>query len=208
MSSYLDTLEKLPPEVIQNLLETGTSAVVSPEMQQYIQELNTALEVSRFTFSVTTAARKITLRHPNMSISTAKSRFYDAINFFHVDCNVTEEAWNAKYADFYDDLAAHCMLAKKYDTALRAKVLAQETRSKVNTGFKPEDFKAPVLIVTNSLKPEDFGYESKNLHNIATKYQEGKYESFIEKLDVSVEDKKRLRKDAGIQDVDYEEMKE
>lgn len=208
MSSYLDTLEKLAPEVIQNFRETGMSAVISPEMQQYIQELNTALEVSRFTFSVTSAARKIILRHPNLGISTAKSRFYDAINFFHVDCNVTEEAWNAKYADWYDDLAAHCMLAKKLDTALRAKVLAQETRSKVNTGFKPEDFKAPILIVTNSLKPEDFGYESKNLHNIATKYQEGKYESFIEKLDVSFEDKKRLKKDAGIQDVDFEEMKE
>lgn len=208
MSSYLDTLEKLPPEVIQSFRETDASAVITPEMQQYIRELNTALEISRFSFSVSRAAKQITLRHPGISISTAKSRFYDALNFFHVDCNVSEEAWNAKYADWYDDFADHCMKAKKYDTALRAKTLAQDTRSRVNTGFKPSDFKAPVLIVSNTLTSEDFGYESKNLHNIATKYQEGKYGLFIDKLDVSDEDKKRLKKDAGIKDVDYEEVKE
>lgn len=208
MSSYLDTLEKLPPEIIQSFRETNESAVIPPEIQQYIRELNTALEISRFTFSVSRAAKQIILRHPGMSVSTAKSRLYDAINFFHVDCNVSEEAWNAKYADWYDDFADHCLVAKKYDTALRAKTLAQDTRSRVNTGFKPADFKAPVLIVSNTLTPEDFGYESKNLHNIATKYQEGKYELFIERLEVSDEEKKRLKKDAGIKDVDYEEIKE
>ena len=86
--------------------------------------------------------------------------------------------------------------------------MAHETRSRVNTGFKPSDFKAPVLIVSSSLKPEDFGYESKNLHQIATKFKEGQYELFIEKLEVSSEDKKRLKKDAGIEDVDFQEVEE
>ena len=208
MSSYLATLEKIPPEIIEDFRRSDKSSVISPEIQQYIRELTTALEISRFTFSVTNAARKIVLRHPELSIATAKTRFYDALNFFHVDCNVTEEAWNAKYADWYDDFAEHCLLAKKYDTALRAKTLAHETRSRVNTGFKPSDFKAPVLIVSSSLKPEDFGYESKNLHQIATKFKEGQYEVFIEKLEVSNEDKKRLKKDAGIEDVDFQEVEE
>lgn len=208
MSSYLNTLEKLSPDLIQEFQKTGRSAVISPEMQQYIRELNSAFEISRFNFSVTYAAQLIVMRHPGMSISTAKARFYDAINFFHVDCNIKEEAWNAKYADWYDDFADHCLKAGKHDTALRAKIKAQETRQQVNTGFKPEDFQAPVLIVSNSLKAEDFGYESKNLHNIATKYQNGMYGNFIEKLDIPDADKKRLRKDAGIEDIDFEEVKE
>lgn len=208
MSSYLDTLQQLPPEVIQDFRETGKSVAISPEMQQYIRELNTALEISRFTFSVTRAAQQIVLRHPGMSQSTAKSRFYDALNFFNVDCNVTEEAWNVKYADWYDEFADHCMLAQKFDTSLRAKALAQATRQKVNTGFKPSDFQAPVLIVSNTLTPEDFGYDSKNLHQIATKYKDGQYETFIDKLDIPDEDKKRLKRDAGIDYADFEEVKE
>ena len=57
MSSYLATLEKIPPEIIEDFRRSDKSSVISPEIQQYIRELTTALEISRFTFSVTNAGK-------------------------------------------------------------------------------------------------------------------------------------------------------
>ncbi len=159
--NYLETLEKLPVDIIANFRKTGRTSAISPDLQQYIREISSALEISRYEFSVTRAAEKLMLRYPDLSLSTAKSRYYDAINFFHVDNNVSNEAWDDRYADWFDDFASICVRAKKFETGYKAKTKAHNIRTSKEARLKPEDFQAPVFIVSPKMKPDDFGFEKK-----------------------------------------------
>lgn len=204
--SNLARLEKIDPLVIQEYRRTGISLAIPEDLQQYIKEISDAFEVSKYEGSVTRAAKKICERNPSLTLPTAKRRYYDAITYFHVNNNVANEVWNHFYADKFEDLAKLCIAKGKEEAAGRFFAKAHELRTVDPDTINPEDLKPPVFIITDKLSPEDLGYENKNLQEIASKATQGKYAEMISSLPIEKEEKEKLYKDAGIEDVDFEEM--
>ena len=58
------------------------------------------------------------------------------------------------------------------------------------------------------IQPEDLGYEKKSIKEIAAKHNEGFYIKLINELPVEKSDKKRLLRDADIQEVEFLETNE
>ena len=100
-------------------MKKGKSMVISTDLQQYIRELDTVIELKqqqRFD-NITRLARQLMLRFPSLSLTTAKERVYDAYNFFHVNDSVSEDIWDAVYADKMEDLAQLCIAKGKEEEA-------------------------------------------------------------------------------------------
>ncbi len=204
--SYLSRLEKLDPIIIQEFRRTQKSLAIPDDLQQYIIQISDAFEISKHEGSVTRAAKEICLRHPNLTLPTAKKRYYDAITYFHVNNNVSNEVWDHYYADKFEDLAKLCLVKHKYEAAGRFFSKSHELRTKESDSINPEDLKPPVFIITDKLSPEDLGFENKNLQEIASKAAQGKYAEIINSLPIDKEEKEKLYRDAGIEDVEYLEL--
>lgn len=209
MSSYLEKLDRLSPEVIASFRETGKSGAIELALQQFILQMDSVMEIKdsyRFD-NVTLIAKELLARRPELKLlRTAKKRVYDAYSFFHVSDSVSNKVWDNIYADKMEDLAHMCIAKGKEETALRAFLEAHRFRTQALNRISPEDLKPPVFIISPNLKPEDFGFEKASLHNIASKYQNGKYAQLIDKLPISDSEKDRLYNDAGIDIETVEEI--
>ena len=58
------------------------------------------------------------------------------------------------------------------------------------------------------ITPEELGYSKKSLKEIASKHNEGFYLNLIDKLPIEKEEKKRLLRDADIQEAEFTEVNE
>ncbi len=204
--SYLARLEKIDSEVIQEFRKTKHSLVIPSDLQQYILQISAAFEIAKYEGSVTRAAKKICVQFPHLNLPTAKKRYYDAITYFHVNNNVSNEVWDHYYADKFEDLAKLCLAKNKDEAAGRFFAKAHELRTKESDSINPEDLKPPVFIITDKLSPEDLGFENKNLQEIASKATQGKYAEIINSLPIDKQEKEQLFQDAGIEDVDFEDV--
>ncbi len=204
--SFLARLEKLDPEVIQSFRKTQISLVIPADLQEYILQISSAFEIAKHEGSVTRAAKKLCEQYPALTLPTAKKRYYDAITYFHVNNNVSNEVWDHFYADKFENLATMCLAKGKEEAAGRFIAKAHELRTKESDSINPEDLKAPVFIITDKLSPEDLGFENKNLQEIASKATQGKYAEIINALPIDKKEKDALFRDAGIEDVDYEDV--
>jgi hypothetical protein len=201
---YLAQLELLPLPIINNFRKTGKSSAMKAELQQYVRELDAVMrikETERFD-NVTRIARKLQAIYPNLAFTSAKERVYDAFNFFHVNDTVSTDAWDAVYADKMEDLAALCLAKGNEKTAKEALALAHDYRTKAKSRIKPEDMTGNTYVISIDIKPEDLGFETDNLKEIARKKRDGYYLEMINSLNTSGSEKKRLMQDAGITDAE------
>jgi hypothetical protein len=97
----IQQLQTLPQEIVERFLETRDAKKLGiPEkLAEYILQLNEAANLHRRIHSITDCALRLQKDYPHLSISTCKSRIYDAINYLNSDCTVTSTAWNLFYAD-------------------------------------------------------------------------------------------------------------
>jgi len=205
--SYLERIEILPAEVIADFRSTGRSASMPVPLQQFIRELDAVMEIRdilKFN-NISAIARELRKRYPALSHRTAMTRVYDALTFFHVDDNVSNDVWDKIYADKMEDLAKLCIINNKEEIAYKCLIRAHEYRTKRESRIRPEDLQAPIFIISPNIKPEDLGYEKASLLEIARKANEGKYINMIDSLPLTDEEKKKLYLDAGI---DMEEAQE
>ena len=163
------------------------------------------------TLSITRASQKLRLRilaeqNQDIPIRTCKSRIYAALNYFNVDNNVPVKIWENDFADKYQDLALMAIemddlrTAKQcYDAARAARIAASEATAR-------EADWAPVFIISPDITPEQMGFETQSLKEIARKSNDGFYIKLISELKVDESERKRLLRDADIQDVDFEEL--
>jgi hypothetical protein len=143
--SLKDKFESLHPDIISDFLNTGQSEAISPELQSYILIIDKIPALHRKYPSVTTCARMMMKLYPkdNLSFHTARAYIYDAINYFHLNSTVRNEAWNNLYADKADEMHNICVKAGDLKTAKEYLALAKEWRHNPN-----ED-----IIDTSKLKP-------------------------------------------------------
>lgn len=197
---YLEKLNQFAPEIIRDFRKTHKSSALPAEMQQFIIEIETVLEIREDikTDNISRIAKELNKRFPQMHFDTARSRVYNSINFFHVNSNVSNKAWDSLYADKYEDLAKVSLAKGNEITAKLCYDKAYELRTRSESGFTSEDFKKPIFIITNRLVAEEIGFGKKNLKEIARKAQDGQYISLIKGLEISKEDKETLLNDAGL----------
>jgi hypothetical protein len=204
--TYLERIQILPPETIESFRITGQSTIISAELQDFILQLDASARVLRYEGNITRAAQKLRNEFPALNIHTAKTRIYDALNFFHLDAAVSQSVWDNYYADRYEDLFKLCLAADKVEAARRNLDRAYELRSRASAAINPDNIKAPVFIITADLKPEDLGFENRKMYDIARKDEQGQYLKLIDSLNTTDENKKRLRNDAGIQETEFEDI--
>ena len=115
--------------------------------------------------------------------------------------------WDKVYADFFDDLSRLSIASGKEATALRAAELAHKLRTTVREAQEYQ-WRAPVYLININVKPEDLGYESQRLADIARRAEDRKFAEMIGSLETTEAEKARLLADAGIKSVEYEKVDE
>lgn len=209
--NYLETIDKLHPDLISAFLTTGKCDGIPEEIQLFLKQLQWAAEIYEYERNITRAAKNLRIRilaqqHLSVDVRTCKARIYAAINYFNVDNNVSIKVWENNYADKYEDLAKLAAVRGDYKTQGNCYAEALECRRRASEADQADRQWAPVFIISPDIAPEDFGYKKRSLKEIARKSNEGFYINLIDSLPIEKEDKIRLLRDADIQDVEGEEI--
>lgn len=209
----LDILDKLHPDLISSFLSTGKSEGIPKDVQLFLKQLQWAAEIYEYERNITRAAKQLRFRINSMqSISlddrTCKARIYAAINYFSIDNNVSIKVWESNYADKYEDLARLCAVAEDYKTQAKCYAAALECRRRASEIAEADRDLGIVFLISPDLTPEDLGYTKASLKEIAAKHNNGFYLNLIDNLPIEKVEKKRLLKDADIQEAEYEEINE
>ena len=205
--TYLETLDKLHPDIISAFLSSGKSDSIPEQVQLFLKQLQWAAEIYEFEHNITRAAKQLrmrvtTLQHVDIDIRTCKARIYAAINYFNIDNNVSIKIWESNFADKYEDLAKLCAVRGDYKTQKECYKEAAECRRRSSEIAEADRDLGVVFLITPTITPEQLGYTKKNLKEIAHKHNEGFYLELIKSLPVEISEKKRLLRDADIQEAE------
>lgn len=205
--SYLDTLDKLHPDIVHHFLQTGESKGIPEELQLFIKQLQYAAEVYEYERNISRAAKKLRIRilteqKIDVSERTCKARIYAALNYFNIDNNVPVKVWENDFADKYQDLAKLAIANDDLKTARACYDSARSCRISAAEASARESDWAPVFLISPEITAEQMGFARESLKEIAKKNNEGYYLNLIDSLPVDKKEKKRLLADADISDVE------
>lgn len=202
----LQTLQKYRVEDIQAFLQTRQSSVIAADMQTYILQLDTVARLMHTNcLSVRKSIDQLRREWPELTVSQARGIYYDALDYYYFDDSSSAKSWDMVYADQLEDLKTLAIAADKYDVALKCIIKAHELRTTVRES-ESHNWQAPVFLININVKPEDLGYESKKLADIARRADDRKYREMIMSLETTDAEKTRLLKEAGIETVDPVKM--
>lgn len=211
--TQLDTLDKIHPDLISAFLTTGKCDGIAPDVQIFLKQLQWAAEIYEYERNITRAAKQLRQRinaqqQINIDERTCKARIYAAINYFSIDNNVSIKVWESNYADKYEDLAKLCAAAEDYKTMGKCYSAALECRLRASEIAEADRDLGIVFLISPELSSEDLGYSKASLKEIAAKHNKGFYLNLIDSLPIKKVEKKRLLRDADIQEAEYEELNE
>lgn len=201
-------LQNTDTDDIQAFLATRQSATIPQDLQDYILQLDTVNRLLHYNrLSVRRAIDQIRKEWPTLTVAQARGIYYDAIDYFYHDDSASAAGWDRIYADQLDDLKLLAIEAGKYNTAMQCMLKAHELRTTVR---EAQDFKwqAPVYYVNINVRPEDLGYKTQKLADIARRYEDQEYAAMINSLDTTDAEKERLMRDAGIKTVEYKKVED
>lgn len=209
----MDNLEKIGsihPDVIDEFIRTGKTTVIPPELQQIINQMVFAMQIWSTERNITLAAKRLQTRteaeqNVKLNIHTAKSRIYAALNYFDVDCNVSENVWLRDYANKFEDMVKMALAKGRVEIAERCMDKAKECRLQATAADKQASL-GVVYVMSSDITPEDLGFTSRSKKEIARKANDGIYAKIIDSLDIPEPEKKRLREDAEIKGVPFTEI--
>ncbi|HOG05705.1 MAG TPA: hypothetical protein PK978_05660 [Paludibacter sp.] len=205
----IEHLQKLPVEIVERFLELrdAKKTGIPQELADYILQVNEAANLNRRYQSIIECAKRLQKVYPTLSISTCKSRIYDAINYFNSDSSVTSEAWNNYFADQMMKLAEVNLVAHELREVRICfeKARAYRIAASANA-INPDRVKFKPQIVSADMELERMGIKKKGLLDAYRKAL-----ALIDSRDISMSDKERLKdeveKELGITEVDYENIK-
>lgn len=177
------------------------------DVQHFLKQLQWAAEIFEFERNIKRAASQLRVRilanqHLSLDLRTCMARIYAAINYFHIDNNVSIKVWESNFADRYENIAKICLMKGDYKTMKACEDAALECRRRASEIAETDKDWAPVFLISPTLTVEDAGFKKKKLKEIARKSNEGYYINLIESLPVDKEEKKRLLEDANIFEVE------
>lgn len=201
-------LQNTNTDDIQAFLATRQSATIPQALQDYILQLDTVNRLLHYNrLSVRKGIDQLRKEWPTLTVAQARGIYYDAIDYFYHDDTASAAGWDRIYADQLDDLKLLAIEAGKYNTAMQCMLKAHELRTTVR---EAQDFKwqAPVYYVNINVRPEDLGYKSQKLADIARRYEDQEYAAMINSLETTDAEKERLLRDAGIKTVEYKKTED
>lgn len=204
----LAILKKYSIEDLQQFLQARQSSVIQADMQNYILQLDTvARMMHRNRISVRESIAQLRKEWPELTVSQARGIYYDALDYYYFDDTSSAKSWDMVYADQLEDLKTLAIAADKYDVAFKCIVKAHELRTKVRES-ETHDWQAPVFLININVRPEDLGYESRKIADIARRAEDRKYREMIMSLETTDKEKERLLQEAGIRTVEPEKEEE
>lgn len=207
--TYLEKLGKYHPDIIDEFIRTGKSSLIPNDIQKIIWQLVWSMEIYHNDSNIVRCAKKLqtktkAIQGVDIDISTAKSRIYAALSYFDVDCNVSEAIWLRDAANKFEDLKKYALAAGKIEAAGRFQEKAVDYRIRAAAADRQVSL-GVVYVMSSELAPEDLGFTSKNKKEIARRAKDGYYLKLIDDLPISDKEKSRLKADAEIIDVEFEE---
>lgn len=201
-------VSKLDIDDIQSFLQTRKSASIPQTLQTYILQLDSVARIIHTNrISVRAAIIQIRREWPELSVAQARSIYYDGLAYFYHDDQASAAMWDQVYADKLDDIGLLALKSGKEATALRAAELAHKLRTTVREAQEYQ-WKAPIYLININVKPEDLGYKSQKLADIARRAEDRKFAEMIGSLETTEAEKARLLADAGIKTVEYEKVED
>lgn len=209
----MDSLSNLHPDLVQRFLKTGEGKGIPQEIQEFIVQLQFAAEIYEHERNISRAAKLLSTRVKvqtgvDLSEGACKDRIYSAITYFNIDNNVAVKVWENDFANKYEDLAKYCIAKDDTKTAKRCYDAALECRVRASEAADKEASWAPVFILSPDVSLTQLGFEKKSLKEIARKHNEGYYLNLINNLPIETKEKKRLLRDANIDEAEFEEMED
>lgn len=201
-------VSKLDIDDIQSFLQTRKSALIPQSLQTYILQLDTVARIIH-TNRISVRAAIIQLRRewPDLTTAQARGIYYDGLEYFYHDAQASAAMWDQVYADKMDDICTLAIKSGKEATALRATELAHKLRTTARESQEYE-WKAPVYLININVKPEDLGYKTQKLADIARRAEDRKFAEMIGSLETTDAEKERLLADAGIKSVEYTKIED
>lgn len=199
-------LEKLHPDIVQHYRRTGKAEGIPEKVKEFIDILDRAAEIFNTEKNIARAARMLQGDF-DIAFQTARQRIYDAINYFHLNNTVKEEAWHNFYADYFENLAKLALAKDDLTEARRNVERAMSARIKAaSIHIDPDQLQPKDQMLTPDITNERLGLPDVNLKKIWNDTEE-----FIDNLNISNEKKEEVKNEArenlGIpEDVDHEEQ--
>lgn len=203
----LERLQAIDPNVLQNFIKTKKSAAIAEDLQEYIIRMNSTTSIIHHNgSSQTRVCKALMLEFSDITYSQARDIYYDALNFFYVDDNISAAAWDNYYAEKFEDLSRLAIVADNLPVACKAMANAHELRTKNRDIIKPTDWAPAIFIINPEVDPKDLGYKTKSIYEIQRRRENKMLGDMIEDLPTSEKNKTKLKEEAGIQDVEHEEV--
>jgi hypothetical protein len=205
--SAIEKLDEIHPDLISTFLTTGECKGIPEDVKLFLHQLQWAAEIYEYERNITRAAHKLRIRINaeqgiKIEVRTCMSRIYQAINYFNVDCNVPIKVWESNFANKYEDLAKLCSQRRDYKGQKSCYDAALECRRRASEIAEADRDLGVVFIISPELTADEMGFQKKSLKEIAAKHNEGFYVTLIDNLPIEKSEKKRLLRDADIQDAE------
>lgn len=201
-------VSKLDIEDIQSFLQTRKSASIPQSLQTYILQLDSVARIIHSNrISVRAAIIQLRREWPDLTMAQARGIYYDGLMYFYHDDQASAAMWDQVYADKLDDIALLALKSGKESTALRATEIAHKLRTTVREAQEYQ-WKAPVYLININVKPEDLGFRTQKLADIARRAEDRKFAEMIGSLETTEAEKARLLADAGIRTVEFEKTED
>ncbi|MCT4602477.1 MAG: hypothetical protein N4A59_06210 [Marinifilum sp.] len=179
MATVSDKLQKLHPDIIKDYLDTGVSEGIPEEVRKYIDMLDKVPDIHRRCASPTKTAKELQSKFPDIfrSFNTARAIVYAAINHFHLNISVKNEAWDHFYADHLDELAR--IEAKKGNAEGAKRILLDAHALRTNkddSGIDADLLKPIVQVISPVVTPQllDLDDEEYDLKTIDVEWRKKK----------------------------------
>ena len=191
---FKDATVKL--ESLQALIERGEIRNMPEKYVKYYDHMEFVRALQAGTNSKNYIINMVMVKYPEISKHQATAIYNDSLNFFNLNNPVKVEAWANIYADLMDEIRLLAIGLNDFETARRCIVDAAKLRGV--GAEKPFEIPPELLDRRPKFYTSDItwlGVPKESRNDIA---------GFIDKLDVSEVERKRLRQEVNIETISFE----
>lgn len=190
-------------EEIQRYRVSGESEIIAVEDQALIDQISSASQLFVRNQNVSSCAHKLMEQYPELKLSAAKQRVYQSVEFFHINVEVSNKAWDNHFASVeYPKLRE--LALKKGDLELAFKITAKihEVRTKYDDDSIPEELlELRPTLISPEFNLDRLGIEPRTLKSMFNDSIE-MINGFPITKDEKVRLKTELSSELNIEDVD------
>lgn len=216
MATIREKFEALPIEIVTDFLKTGESEGIPADVQRFIVAIDKVPAFHRRYPSINKCCRVLVDKFPEIftSFRYTQEIVYASINYFHLNNDVTNAAWDNYYADKQDELAQMAVLNKDFKAASIIYERARRYRTnKDENAYDPQKIRPHTYVLSPEAPPHYFGLEEDyDLKTLWSRKNELAKEAkdllnSIDDIDDAQREKvmKEVRQNLNIVDTPYEE---